>query len=59
VQRETGVGSKLEHADLLAQQLKQDLQDSATVSHNRTGDVFLRSFSWVRWQLGIQLPAEG
>jgi hypothetical protein len=42
----------------LEQQFEQHPPDQATVTLDLTGDMFLRSFNWARWQLGIPLPAE-
>jgi hypothetical protein len=49
----------LEHAELLKQRLDQHPPDEATVTLHLTDDVFLRSYNWARWQLGIPLPVDG
>jgi hypothetical protein len=56
VLREKGLPSMLEHADALEQQLEQHAPDQVTVTLHLTDDVFLRSYNWARWQLGIPLP---
>jgi hypothetical protein len=33
--------------------------DEPTVRLSLTDDVFLRCYTWARWQLGIALPDEG
>ncbi len=48
----------LEHADYLERQLEQHGPDEAVVLLSLTDDVFLRSYNWVRVQLGIPLPAD-
>ena len=48
-----------EHADRLKQQRAQHLPDQAPVTLNRTEDLFLRAFTWARWQLSIPPPVEG
>jgi hypothetical protein len=55
-QREKGLPSMREHADQLEQQLEQHSPDQATVTLHLTDDLFLRSYNWARWQLGIPLP---
>ena len=47
------------HADRLAQQLEQHGPDEWTVTLNLTDDVFLRSYNWARWQLGIPVRTDG
>jgi hypothetical protein len=32
--------------------------NQATVTHHLTDDVFLRSYTWARWQLRIPLPVD-
>jgi hypothetical protein len=32
--------------------------DQAMVTLHLTDDLFLRSYTWARWQLGIPLPVE-
>jgi hypothetical protein len=49
----------LEHADRLEQQLEQHGPDEPTVRLRLTDDVFLRSDTWARRQLGIALSAKG
>ena len=56
--REKGLPYMLAHADLLERQLEQHPPDRATVTLNLTDDLFLRSFNWARWQLGIPLPPD-
>ena len=55
----SGLPYKLEHADELEQKLEQHETDEATVTLSLTDDVFLRSYNWARWQLGIPLPVDG
>jgi hypothetical protein len=42
-----------EHAEHLEQHLDQRAPDEPILSLGLTDDVFLRSFNWARWQLGI------
>jgi hypothetical protein len=56
--REKGLPYMLEHADSLEQQLERHGPDEAIVRLSLTDDVFLRSSTWARVQLGIPLPAE-
>jgi hypothetical protein len=58
VLRDSGLPYKREHADVLEQQLEQHGPAEATVTLHLTDDVFLRSYNWARWQLGIPLPVE-
>jgi hypothetical protein len=48
----------LNHADELEQQLEQHPPDQVTVTLHLTDDLFLRSYNWARWQLGIPLPPD-
>jgi hypothetical protein len=54
--REKGVPSMLEHANVIEEQLERHGPDEPTVRLSLTDDVFLRSSTWARWQLGIPLP---
>ncbi len=56
VLREKALPSMLEHADSLEQQLERHGPDETTVRLSLTDDVFLRSYNWARWQLGIPSP---
>jgi hypothetical protein len=56
---EKGLPYMLDHADALEQQLERHGPDEPTVRQSLTDDVFLRSSTWARWQLGIPLPVEG
>jgi hypothetical protein len=56
--REKALPYMLDHADRLEQQLEQHPPDQATVPLNLTDDMFLRSYNWARWQLGIPLPPD-
>jgi len=56
VLRANGLPYKRDHANLLEQKLEQHGPDEATVTLHLTDDVFLRSYNWARWQLGIPLP---
>jgi hypothetical protein len=58
VLREKGLPSMREHADCLEQQLERHGPGEAMVRLSLTDDVFLRSYNWARWQLGIPLPIE-
>ena len=58
VLREKGLPYMREHADYLVQQLERHGPDEATATLHLTDDVYLRSYNWARWQLGIPLPAE-
>jgi hypothetical protein len=59
VQREKGLPYMLEHANHFERILEQHAPDEATVTLSRTDDVFLRSYNWARWHLGIPLPVDG
>jgi hypothetical protein len=48
----------LEHAAHLELQPEQHSPDPATVPIDLTDDLFLRSLSGARWELGIPLPVE-
>jgi hypothetical protein len=47
-----------EHADHIERLLEQHPPDQAVVTLTLTDDVFLRSYNWARWQLGIPLPPD-
>jgi hypothetical protein len=47
------------HADELEQQLERHAPGQAMVTLHLTDDLFLRSYNWARWQLGIPLPPMG
>ena len=47
-----------EHAEHIERLLEQHGPDEATVALRLTDDVFLRSYNWARWQLGIPLPQD-
>jgi hypothetical protein len=47
----------LEHANVIEEQLEQHGPDEPIVRLSLSDDVFLRSSTWARWQLGIPLPA--
>jgi hypothetical protein len=55
--RAKGLPHMLEHADRL-EQLDQHPPDQTTVRRSLTDNLYLRSYTWVRWQLGIPLPVE-
>jgi hypothetical protein len=59
VLREKALPYMLEHADALEQQLERHGPSEPTVRLSLTDDVFLRSYNWARWQLGIPLPVDG
>jgi hypothetical protein len=48
----------LEHANVIEELLERHGPDEPTVRLSLTDDVFLRSYNWARWQLGIPLPVE-
>jgi hypothetical protein len=48
----------LEHTDIPEQQLVRQARDDATVRLNLPDDVFLRSSTRERWQLGISAADE-
>ncbi len=56
--REKGLPSMLEQATVIEEQLARHGPDKSTVRLSLTDDVFLRSDTWARWQLGIPLPPE-
>ena len=47
-----------EHATVIEEQLERHGPDEPTVRLSLTDDVFLRSSTWARWQLGNALPAD-
>ena len=57
--REEGVPSMLEHANAIKEQLERHGPDEAIVRLSLTDDIYLRSSTWVRGQVGIPLPLEG
>ena len=57
--REKAVPYMPEHADRLEQKLAQHPPDQAMATLHLTDDVFRRSDTWARWQLGIPLSVEG
>ncbi len=56
VLREKAVPYMLEHANVIEEQLERHGPDEPTVRLSLTDDVFLRSGSWARRELGIPLP---
>ncbi len=46
------------NADHVEHLLEQRPPDQAMVALSLSDDVFLRSFNWARWQLGIPLPPD-
>jgi hypothetical protein len=56
--RDGDLPSKLVHADLLERQLEQHGPAEAAVTLHLTDDVYLSSYNWARWQLGIPLPVD-
>jgi hypothetical protein len=46
----------LQHNNHIERLLEQHAPDEAMVRLSITDDVFLRSYNWARWQLGIPLP---
>ena len=56
VLREKGLPYMLQHADSIEQRLEQHGPDESMVTLSLTDDVYLRSYNWARWQLGIPLP---
>jgi hypothetical protein len=58
VLRQKALPYMLEHANHIERLLEQHGPDQSTVSLSLTDDVFLRSYNWARWQLGIPLPVE-
>ena len=56
VLRTKALSSMLEHADSIERLLEQHAPDEAVITLNLIDDVFLRSYNWARWQLGIPLP---
>jgi hypothetical protein len=58
VLREKGLPSMLEHATVIEAQLERHGPDESTVPLSLTDDVFLRSYNWARWRLGIPLQVE-
>ena len=55
--RAKGLPYMREHADQLEQKLDQHPPD-AVVTLSLTDDVYLRSYNWARWRLGIPLRME-
>jgi hypothetical protein len=58
VLREKAVPHMLEQADVIEEQLERHGPDEPTVRLSLTDDVFLRSPTWARWQLGLPLPVD-
>ena len=56
VLRAKGLPSMLQHADHIERLLDQHAPGEATVRLSLTDDVYLRSYTWARWQLDIPLP---
>jgi hypothetical protein len=56
--RDSAIPSMLAHADLIEQRLETHGPGEATVTLTLNDDVYLRSYNWARWQLGIPLPPE-
>jgi hypothetical protein len=56
VLRAKGLPYKLEHADHIERLLQQHGPGESTVRLSLTDDVYLCSYNWARWQLGIPLP---
>jgi hypothetical protein len=56
--RTTGLRYKMEHAEHIERLLEQHGPDEATVTLHLTDDVYVRSYNWARWQLGIPLPPD-
>jgi hypothetical protein len=56
VLREKDLPYMLDQANVIEERLERHGPDEAMVRLILTGDVFLRSYNWVRWQLGILLP---
>ena len=48
----------LQHADHIERLLEQHGPGESIVRLSPTDNVFLRSSTWARWQLGIPLPVE-
>jgi hypothetical protein len=56
--RASGLPDKRDYADHKGHLLDQHAPDQVTVAISLTDDVFLRSYNWARWQLGIPLLDE-
>jgi hypothetical protein len=56
VLREKALLSKLEHANVIEEQFERHGPHEPMVRLSLTDDVFRRSSTWARWQLGIPLP---
>jgi hypothetical protein len=56
--RTTGVPYMLDHANMIEEQLERHGPDEPMVRLSLTDDVFLRSSTWARCQLGIPLRVE-
>jgi hypothetical protein len=56
--REKALPCMLEHANVIEEQLERHGPGESTVRLSLTDDVFLRSSTWARWQLGIPLPVD-
>jgi hypothetical protein len=59
VLRTTEAPYKPEHANVIEEQHERHGPGETTVRLSLTDDVFLRSYNWARWQLGIPLPVDG
>ena len=58
VLREKALPYMLQHADHIERLLEQHGPDQPMVTLSLTDDVFLRSYNWARFQLGIPLPLD-
>jgi hypothetical protein len=58
VLREKALPSMLEHANVIEEQLERHGPGESTVRLHLTDEVFPRSSTWARWQLGIPLPVD-
>jgi hypothetical protein len=56
--RQKGLPSMLEQVNVIEEQLERHGPDEPTVRLSLTDDVFLRSSTWARWQLGIPAPVD-
>jgi hypothetical protein len=58
VLREKALPYMIDHANVIEEQLERHGPGESTVRLSLTDDVFLRSYNWARWQLGIPLSPD-
>ena len=56
--REKALPYMLDHANVIEEQFERHGPGEPTVRLSLTDDIFLRSYNWARWQLGIPRPVD-